>query len=165
MNVSIMLYFTKFFFITCSFVVICTSFRTTSSGKYWSKSSTKQRQQMMPNEAPGLPFFFLGAVAIGAGAGYLQYSLFSGSRGLGAYLSDGKGFKKSGFKPLTKAEMEASSEKKRGKSWFKLPKLDFVEVFDEDDIKITPILDGEGIALSPPIEPSVTDESPEDVIQ
>jgi hypothetical protein len=119
--------------------------------------SYRQRQRLVIVEdttsfvISDLPVFYAGVAVLGIGAGYLQYSLFAGKQGLGAYLSDGKGFQKSNYKPLSAAE--EMQIRKRGKSWFKLPKLDFVEVFDDDDNedernKSEDIV--EGVLLSPP---------------
>lgn len=64
-------------------------------------------------------------VAIGlfvAAQGWIN-SLLSGDRGLGAFLSDGSGFSKSGFKPVKDKEEVGDPL-----PWLQLPKLDFVEV-------------------------------------
>ena len=64
-------------------------------------------------------------------------SLVGGDQGLGAFLSDGSGFNKSGFKPRRRPitderEIEGDPTKPLGGSdplpWLKLPELDFVDV-------------------------------------
>ncbi len=66
------------------------------------------------------------AVALGLGVtaqGFINQML-EGDQGLGAYLKDGSGYNKSGFR-------KASSKGEKGKDplpWLKLPQLDFVEV-------------------------------------
>jgi hypothetical protein len=60
-------------------------------------------------------------------------SLLSGDRGLGAFLSDGSGFKKSGFRPVSSSGDGKESEAEADPlPWLKLPKLDFVEVAGQD---------------------------------
>jgi len=70
---------------------------------------------------------FVACVAIGLGVaaqGFINQML-EGDQGLGAFLKDGRGYKKSGFRQL--------SSSKKGQTddplpWLKLPQLDFVEV-------------------------------------
>ena len=53
--------------------------------------------------------------------------MLKGERGLGAFLSDGSGFKKSGFRPLDGADMKTDPL-----PWLKLPELDFVDVAGQE---------------------------------
>ena len=75
-----------------------------------------------------------GVLVIGAAAGALQLNLVQGDRGLGSFLSDGKGLGKSGYKPLTPAAAEEQDRQKLNgiKLPFRLPNLDFVDVYDEE---------------------------------
>ena len=50
-------------------------------------------------------------------------SMLKGDQGLSAFLSDGKGFQGSKFKPT-----QSKDKKEDPLPWLKLPKLDFVEV-------------------------------------
>jgi hypothetical protein len=50
--------------------------------------------------------------------------MLGGEQGLGAFLSDGSGYNKSGFKPRKKNEEEASDPL----PWLKLPEFDYVDV-------------------------------------
>jgi hypothetical protein len=56
--------------------------------------------------------------------------LLSGDRGLGAFLSDGSGFSKSGFRPVKSGD--ESEESQDPLPWLRLPRLDFVEVAGQD---------------------------------
>jgi hypothetical protein len=67
------------------------------------------------------------ALTLGIGANLWIQQLLSGDRGLGNFLSDGSGFGRSKFQPLsTKDQDRAVSSDPL--PWLKLPKLDFVEV-------------------------------------
>jgi hypothetical protein len=50
--------------------------------------------------------------------------MLGGEQGLGAFLSDGSGYNKSGFKPRKKNEEEGSDPL----PWLKLPQFDYVDV-------------------------------------
>jgi hypothetical protein len=74
------------------------------------------------------------ALTIGALAnGWIQ-RLLSGERGLGSFLSDGSGFQKSQFRPLSSNSLRSGTmQQDRAVSsdplpWLRLPKLDYVEV-------------------------------------
>lgn len=69
--------------------------------------------------------FLLGVVA----NGWIQ-RLLSGERGLGSYLSDGKGYNKSKFQPLQGDSDRAVQFDPL--PWLKLPQLDFVEVAGQE---------------------------------
>jgi hypothetical protein len=67
------------------------------------------------------------ALTLGIGANVWIQQLLSGDRGLGNFLSDGSGFGRSKFQPLsTKDQDRAVSSDPL--PWLKLPQLDFVEV-------------------------------------
>ena len=73
------------------------------------------------------------ALAIGIAAnGWIQ-RLLSGEQGLGSFLSDGKGFNKSGFKPITGDQDRAVSSDPL--PWLRLPKLDFVDVAGQQELE------------------------------
>ena len=72
------------------------------------------------------PFIVGFALAFGIAAQGFINSMTWGERGLGAYLSDGKGFGRSRFSPASGSGDAVSGEDPL--PWLKLPKLDFVEV-------------------------------------
>jgi hypothetical protein len=59
-------------------------------------------------------------------------SMLSGDRGLGAFLSDGSGFSKSGFRPVSSGDGKESESEADPLPWLQLPRLDFVEVAGQD---------------------------------
>jgi hypothetical protein len=72
------------------------------------------------------------ALSIGIGANVWIQQLLSGDRGLGNFLSDGSGFGRSKFQPLTTKDQDraVSSDPL---PWLRLPKFDFVEVAGRDN--------------------------------
>lgn len=77
----------------------------------------------------GAPVLVLAAVALAFAAQSWINALLGGERGLGAFLSDGTGFAKSGFKPRSGGD---DATKPLGGPdplpWLKLPALDYVDV-------------------------------------
>ena len=88
--------------------------------------TTVDLDTMSTVEFSAVPLLVIVAIGLGFTAqGWINRQL-EGDQGLGAFLQDGKGFKKSGFRPLADdADRAASSDTL---PWLKLPKLDFVEV-------------------------------------
>jgi hypothetical protein len=82
-----------------------------------------------------VPILLIVAVSLFvASQGWIN-SLLSGDRGLGAFLSDGSGYGKSGFRPVSKSV--DGKESKSGTDsdplpWLKLPRFDFVDVAGQD---------------------------------
>lgn len=83
------------------------------------------------------PLVLLAAVALAVLAQSWINSLLGGDQGLGAFLSDGSGFNKSGFKPRKKFITDESSgagdpSKPLGGGdplpWLKLPEFDYVDI-------------------------------------
>ena len=74
------------------------------------------------SESLAVPLALIVAVSLGVAAQGLINQMMEGDQGLGAYLRDGSGYQKSGFK---QKEQEASTDPL---PWLKLPQLDFVEV-------------------------------------
>jgi|EP00326_Haptolina_ericina_P039363 hypothetical protein len=74
------------------------------------------------------------ALGIAAAAGWLQYSLSSGERGINAFL-----FKEKGDNPFYSNDFKA--DKPSPPSWFRvrLPALPFVEVYGQSDTPSSPI--------------------------
>lgn len=62
--------------------------------------------------------------------GWIQ-RLLSGDQGLGSFLSDGSGFKKSNFKPAVQGDQDRAMQSDPI-PWLRLPKLDFVEVAGQE---------------------------------
>lgn len=72
------------------------------------------------------------ALVLGIAAnGWIQ-RLLSGDQGLGSFLSDGSGFNKSGFKPVTADEDRAVISDPL--PWLRLPRLDFVDVAGQEQL-------------------------------
>ena len=80
------------------------------------------------------PIVLLAAVALAVLAQSWINSLLGGDQGLGAFLSDGTGYNKSGFKPRrkNKADDAGDPSKPLGGAdplpWLKLPEFDYVDV-------------------------------------
>jgi len=96
---------------------------------------------------PGLPVEFFDVtpilvvgVALGLGItaqGFINQML-EGDQGLGAYLRDGSGYNKSGFR--TKKQPTSQSKDGDPLPWLKLPQLDFVEVAGQPNRKSEMVL-------------------------
>jgi hypothetical protein len=79
-----------------------------------------------------VPILLIVAVSLFvASQGWIN-SLLSGDRGLGAFLSDGSGYSKSGFRPVSKSADGKESEDSDPLPWLKLPRFDFVDVAGQD---------------------------------
>jgi hypothetical protein len=79
-----------------------------------------------------VPILLIVAVSLFvASQGWIN-SLLSGDRGLGAFLSDGSGYSKSGFRPVSKSGDGKESESEDPLPWLKLPRFDFVDVAGQD---------------------------------
>ena len=57
--------------------------------------------------------------------------MLDGDQGLGAFLRDGSGYNRSGYRPNTSGDNDSSSNDPL--PWLKLPKLDFVEVAGQEE--------------------------------
>ena len=69
------------------------------------------------------------ALGLGITAQGLINQMLEGDQGLGAFLKDGSGYNKSGFRPTTRTKKKPSSTASNDPlPWLKLPQLDFVEV-------------------------------------
>lgn len=73
--------------------------------------------------------FVIAAVAIVLGVSAQSFinQMLKGDQGLGAFLSDGSGFQKSGFKSVRNIE-----ERNDPLPWLRLPELDFVDVAGQE---------------------------------
>ena len=74
---------------------------------------------------PVVPVLVITALGLGIAAQSWINQQLEGDQGLGAFLNDGQGYKRSGFRPLTDGDRAASNDPL---PWLSLPKLDFVEV-------------------------------------
>eukprot|EP00557_Chaetoceros_sp_GSL56_P005268 CAMPEP_0176504838 /NCGR_PEP_ID=MMETSP0200_2-20121128/16165_1 /TAXON_ID=947934 /ORGANISM="Chaetoceros sp., Strain GSL56" /LENGTH=180 /DNA_ID=CAMNT_0017904333 /DNA_START=137 /DNA_END=679 /DNA_ORIENTATION=- len=70
------------------------------------------------------------AIVLGFLSQILINSMLKGDQGLSAFLSDGKGYGKSKFRPYTKGK---DLKKKDPLPWLKLPKFDYVEVAGQEN--------------------------------
>lgn len=84
----------------------------------------------------GVAVVVLAALALGIAAQTFINSMLKGDQGLGAFLSDGGGYSKSGFKPRSKSS-SSGDDAPLGSGdplpWLKLPKLDFVDVAGQEN--------------------------------
>ena len=101
--------------------------------------------------ADSVPIVLIAALIIGFTAqSWINFQL-NGERGLGSFLSDGSGFKRSAFRPrsgsgdMSDGTAPVSSDPL---PWLKLPRLDFVEVAGQEYLptftSIEELLDGDG---------------------
>ena len=58
-------------------------------------------------------------------------TMLDGDQGLGAFLRDGSGYNRSGYRPNTSGDNDSSNNDPL--PWLKLPKLDFVEVAGQEE--------------------------------
>lgn len=76
-----------------------------------------------------VPLLVVFALGLGLAAqGWINQQL-QGDQGLGAFLKDGQGYKRSGFRPLSDGDRAASNDPL---PWLSLPKLDFVDVAGQE---------------------------------
>lgn len=73
------------------------------------------------------------AIVLGLLSQILINSMLKGDQGLGAFLSDGKGYGNSKFKPCAKGK---DTKKKDPLPWLKLPKFEYVEVAGQENDSI-----------------------------
>jgi hypothetical protein len=75
------------------------------------------------------PFAIAGlALLLGIAAQTFINQMLEGDDGLGAFLKDGSGYNKSGYRPKDKKNNEGDKTSTDPLPWLKLPRLDFVEV-------------------------------------
>jgi hypothetical protein len=75
------------------------------------------------------PFAIAGlALLLGIAAQTFINQMLEGDDGLGAFLKDGSGYNKSGYRPLSKGTTNEGKKNADPLPWLKLPQLDFVEV-------------------------------------
>lgn len=78
----------------------------------------------------------VGAVALGLGIGAQSFinQMLKGDQGLGAFLKDGSGYNRSGFRN----KKDEAAKPSDPLPWLQLPKLDFVQVAgqEEDDLEL-----------------------------
>lgn len=102
---------------------------TSQKSSHFYNHFSHQLHAFGPEDIP--PAVYVGlAAAIGVGAGALQSKMFGGDRGLGSFLSDGKGYKNSAYKMPRRGGSKPDPGWLRG---LRLPDLDFVEVYGYDD--------------------------------
>ena len=84
------------------------------------------RSDLMYSDAFSVPLLLMAAVVIGVAAQSFINQMIEGDQGLGAFLKDGSGYNKSGFRPRSKKKSADSNDDPL--PWLKLPTLDYVEV-------------------------------------
>ena len=72
----------------------------------------------------------LALVLLVSAQGFIN-TMLEGDQGLGAFLRDGSGYNRSGYRPNASGDTDNSS--KDPLPWLKLPKLDFVEVAGQEE--------------------------------
>lgn len=110
---------------------------TTSSLPFVQSSSANNmvQQSMFGGDefvSTNTPFLVaLVALLIGVAAQTFINQMLEGDRGLGAFLKDGTGYNKSGFR---QQDGKRAEERSDPLPWLKLPKLDFVEVAGQEKV-------------------------------
>jgi len=95
--------------------------------QFKARSSPKITMSFSPSDIP--PPIYVGAVlGVGLLAGSLQARMYGGEGGLGKFLSDGKGFKKSAYK-MPNSDKDPNKPDPGFLAGLRLPDLDFVEVY------------------------------------
>lgn len=79
-----------------------------------------------------VPLLLVVALAVGIAAQSFINQMLQGDQGLGAFLKDGSGYNKSGFRPKYFSASNKDNTKKDPLPWLKLPELDFVEVAGQE---------------------------------
>mmetsp|Transcript_3864 Transcript_3864/g.4990 ORF Transcript_3864/g.4990 Transcript_3864/m.4990 type:complete len:220 (-) Transcript_3864:83-742(-) len=109
----------------------------TLSSSYNDVSDGSASSSLFPPEMPGgVALITVAALVIFVAAQSFINSMLRGDRGLGAFLSDGSGYNRSGFRSRRGAEEgdDGTAVAKDPLPWLKLPRLDFVEVAGQDDV-------------------------------
>jgi len=91
--------------------------------------------QTLTGDLPLAPILVVLALTLFVAAQSFINQQLEGDQGLGAFLSDGSGYSKSGFRPIAKDEDRALGGEDP-LPWLKLPKLDFVEVAGQQDTEL-----------------------------
>ena len=95
------------------------------------QSSSRLQSSALPDPEIN-PLFVVGVAAVlGVAAQGFINQMLEGDQGLGAYLKDGSGYNKSGFRRMNGIEDESTKDPL---PWLKLPRLDFVEVAGQDPL-------------------------------
>mmetsp|Transcript_26740 Transcript_26740/g.61490 ORF Transcript_26740/g.61490 Transcript_26740/m.61490 type:complete len:215 (-) Transcript_26740:77-721(-) len=81
---------------------------------------------------PEAPVLVVLAIGIFAAAQSLINQQLDGDQGLGAFLRDGSGYSKSGFRPIA-SDNERALGSDDPLPWLKLPRLDFVDVVGQEE--------------------------------
>jgi hypothetical protein len=86
---------------------------------------------VMYTDMYSVPLLLMTALGVGFAAQSFINQMLKGDDGLGAFLSDGSGYNRSGFK----SSRGPKETKKDPLPWLKLPELDFVEVAGQDKFR------------------------------
>jgi len=94
---------------------------------------TPSPQDDLYSDAFSVPILpLLVALGVGIAAQTFINSMLQGDQGLAAFLSDGGGFNKSGFRPTK--QKQSTTKKTDPLPWLKLPELDFVDVAGQEKV-------------------------------
>ena len=98
----------------------------------WTAATTDWNDNIIQVVSP--PVLLVVALVLGIAANLWIQKLLSGKQGLGSFLSDGTGFNKSGFKPITTTGDDERAVSSDPLPWLRLPRLDFVDVAGQDKL-------------------------------
>lgn len=85
--------------------------------------------ELMYSDGFSVPILLAAALGVGIAAQTFINQMLKGEQGLGAFLTDGGGFNKSGFRPTKDKDVKTDPM-----PWLKLPQLDFVDVAGQEKI-------------------------------
>ena len=115
--------------------VVTVGFFSAETNSLFPRTTQPLRMQeedvIVQEQLPYVPLVVIAAAGLLVAAQILINRQAAGDQGLGAYLKDGSGFSRSGFRPLTKGSDRAVSSDPL--PWLKLPDLDFVQVAGQDE--------------------------------
>lgn len=125
----------------CSYITPLSSLSSSSHELYSSSILTSSNQAAIdafnePLDPSFLPIVLFSILLFTLAQSFIN-SMLKGERGLGAFLSDGRGFKKSAFRPLDNDNNNANIKSNNADPlpWLKLPELDFVDVAGQEKKK------------------------------
>jgi hypothetical protein len=105
------------------------------------------------------------ALVLGIAAQTFINQMLEGDQGLGAFLKDGSGYNKSGFRPQSSSKTKNNSKGKKNDPlpWLKLPQLDFVDVAGQERSPPTSRSLHMPQKIQHPIQVTIPDDNDDDV--
>jgi hypothetical protein len=118
--------------------------RSTLSTRLVEKSVNRalfvQDVNLFDSDTPLVPVILTFAICLFAAAQTLINQQLQGEQGLGAYLRDGSGYSRSGFRPLA-SDRDRALSGNDPLPWLKLPTLDFVQVAGQSDVQTDAVME------------------------